>query len=60
MTVKQWIVLAAVAVPVLAFVVVMAVRQNRHRAWEQTAFGAAMDDYLAPAAASRSSTSSPS
>jgi hypothetical protein len=49
MTVKQWIVLAAVAVPVLAFIVAMAVWQNQHRAWEQTAFGAAMDDYLAPA-----------
>lgn len=49
MTVKQGIILAAVAVPVIAFIATMAVWQNRQRAWEQAAFGAEMDDYLAPA-----------
>jgi hypothetical protein len=48
MTVKNWIALAAILVPLLGFAAGMAIWQNQHRAWEQTVFGAAMDDYLAP------------
>jgi hypothetical protein len=45
----QIITLVAIVVPLIAFAAAMAIWQNQHRAWEQSAFGAAMDDYLAPA-----------
>jgi hypothetical protein len=58
LTLKHYIILGAVAVPVIAFIVTMAVWQNRQRAWEQTNFGAAMDEYLSPTVAATGATPS--
>jgi hypothetical protein len=51
---KHWVSLAVVVVPLISFAAGMAIWQNQHQAWEQKAFGAVMDDFLAataPAAA---------
>jgi hypothetical protein len=48
MTLKHKIVFGVLVALLIGFAAGMAIWQHQHRAWEQTVFGAAMDDYLAP------------